>query len=535
MQSAISKFEPFPIPTVLRTLLKGFAWTMVAFVGAPAVFAQLSTDEKSASPIAPGPLILESANRSGNFTPEADSTTIIESDPILLFSGDSFRLVTQDTTRVAIANPEVAEAVVLSPKELLILGVGTGNTTLSVWQADGLHQYRIIVSDPSTKQVKEVLEAMGLHGVQVQLVGSSLILEGQVATELEHQNALKIAAAFRESTIDLISVSDPIQVRIDILVAEVSRDSGREVGIDWNNSVTWAGDFFYQRVKNHTREPREITRDSNLSFGHGLVSGEGTFDTVDNSITAVLNLLVQNGDARILAQPRLMTLSGKEASFLAGGEVPIVREGLNSFQVEYRSYGVQLTVKPSVDAQRMIELELSPEVSGVDFSSSAGGMPGFKTRRASTYLSAADGETIVIGGLLSSEQVESIQKVPLLGSIPILGHLFRSTRFQNNETELLFFVTPRLIQKNTGREWATDERIETIPQTMEEMKNLRDRHFTFDPETRSDIWLLDETSPEADQQPSPETVPSEGSPTDNTDDQGGAPSDAFPPSNQTDE
>jgi pilus assembly protein CpaC len=514
MHSAISKFEPFPIPTVLRTLLKGFAWTMVAFVGAPAVFAQLSTEEE---PAAPGPLILESANSSGEFTPDPDSTTIVESDPIQLFTGDSFRLVTQETTRVAIANPEVAEAVVLSPKELLILGVGTGNTTLSVWQADGLHQYRIIVSDPSTKQVKEVLEAMGLHGVQVQLVGSSLILDGQVATELEHQNALKIATAFREGTIDLISVSDPIQVRIDILVAEVSRDSGKEVGLDWNNSVTWAGDFFYQRIKNHTREPREITRDSTLSFGHGLSSGEGTFDTVDNSITAVLNLLVQNGDARILAQPRLTTLSGKEANFLAGGEIPIVREGLNSFQVEYRSYGVQLTVNPIVDAQRMIEMQLTPEVSGVDFGTSAGGMPGFKTRRASTYLSAEDGETIVIGGLLSSEQVESIQKVPILGSIPILGHLFRSTRFRNNETELLFFVTPHLIQKDVGREWATDERLDTIPQTMEEMKNLRDRHFTFDPEARSDIWLLEDAQQLPEQEPASATHSSEATQTDPVD------------------
>src|SRR5690606_28363916 len=126
-----------------------------------------------------------------------------------------------------------------------------------------------------------------------------------VSTELERQNALKIVAAFKETTIDLISVTDPIQVRIDIQVAEVSRGSGKDVGIDWSDSVMWAGDFFYNRAKLHNHDPREVTRASSLQFGHGLTDGQNEIDKVDNALVAVLNLLVENGDARILAQPRL--------------------------------------------------------------------------------------------------------------------------------------------------------------------------------------------------------------------------------------
>ena len=162
----------------------------------------------------------------------------------------------------------------------------------------------------------------------------------------------------------------------------------------------------------------------------------------------------KNGDAKILAAPSILTLSGKEAFFLAGGEIPIpLADGEGGTKVEWKEYGIKLKVTPTLDKNNNITMSVSPEVSSLDWANAVliGGdkMPAITMRKATTNVQFINGGTLVIGGLLKREDSETVFKIPVLGDLPIIGGLFRSKEFQNGQTELLFFVTPRVIKDDS--------------------------------------------------------------------------------------
>jgi pilus assembly protein CpaC len=179
-----------------------------------------------------------------------------------------------------------------------------------------------------------------------------------------------------------------------------------------------------------------------------------TAGTIPVGVEATLHLLMQKNKARILSEPTLVTLSGKEASFLSGGEMPIVQQLQNTFTVEFKQFGVLMKIKPTVDSARNINTHISTEVSDVNANVTVLGVPSFSTRRAETDVQVKDGQTIFIGGLLSHNVQESLRKFPWLADIPVLGLLFRSKDFQSSRSELLIFVTPEVI-KDVDTEAAT--------------------------------------------------------------------------------
>lgn len=297
----------------------------------------------------------------------------------------------------------------------------------------------------------------------MRLTNGKLMLSGTVKDAGVASRVARLASAFAgDDVINMLSLGSPQQVMLEVRFAEVNRTVGEKLGVSgFANSL--GGSF------------RGVTGSGASARADGLggtqlgidpiLDNFGIFSALfsigDVDIDAFLNALEEQGMSKTLAEPTLVALSGEKASFLAGGEFPIpVVQGGNAggggggggqaITVEFKSFGVSLGFTPTVLGDNLINLIVEPEVSSLDPSASVtiNGLtiPGLQTRRASTTLELRDGESFVLAGLLRTEFQTNVQQLPILGSIPIIGSLFRSTQFQKGETELLIVVTPRLVK-----------------------------------------------------------------------------------------
>jgi len=237
---------------------------------------------------------------------------------------------------------------------------------------------------------------------------------------------------------------------MSVKITEFNTNKLTELGINWADAINGpsAGALFgYERVNG--ADSLGLATDDTLapSFTGALsaaalhsplgVIGLGT------EIISRINLLVSTGDAIILAEPRLSARSGGKAEFLAGGEIPVVTQGgLGSTNVEFKEFGIILNINPMVDDENNILATINTEVSAIDLSNAVGGVPAFITRKTTTDVSVKDGDTLILSGLIDRSMGENIDKFPILGDIPVLGALFRSTQWKNDLTELVIFVTP---------------------------------------------------------------------------------------------
>jgi pilus assembly protein CpaC len=241
-----------------------------------------------------------------------------------------------------------------------------------------------------------------------------------------------------DKVVNLLSVGSPQQVLLEVRFAEVSRGTAKQLGINsfsWSNSSSSGG----------IGVPPDL---SNSPF-------QGALTLFGPGLNFQIDALEQKGLARTLAQPNLIALSGETASFLAGGEFPIpvgvsTQGGIPTITIEFKEFGVSLAFTPTVLGDGLINLVVAPEVSSLDRDASIQlqgfNIPGLKVRRAKTSLELRDGQSFAMAGLIQSDFENTVRAVPLLGQIPIIGALFRSTRFRNDETELVMVVTPRLVR-----------------------------------------------------------------------------------------
>jgi pilus assembly protein CpaC len=255
-----------------------------------------------------------------------------------------------------------------------------------------------------------------------------------------------------EGIVDLLVIKEFRQVELDVIVAEVATSKLREIGFDWigaAKNVPIYGMF----LGDQSGFPSTL-----LSPGGGISPGAGTipfgsatsgiFRYVNGSfsLTSLFRLIHNKNVTEILAQPRLVMKNGRSGGFLAGGEFPVVQTLQNSFSVEFKPFGVRLDFVPTITWSDRIDLRVFPEVSEIDQTVSVQGVPGLKVRRSVNDVEMREGETLVISGLLDRRILKDLTKFPLLGDIPILGALFRSTRFRNQESELVFVITPRIVR-----------------------------------------------------------------------------------------
>ncbi len=308
-------------------------------------------------------------------------------------------------TRLAIGDPKIADVRVNGDRNFLLTGVSSGATSLMVWTA--------CASAPRQSMV---------------------FVKGKATSAL--------------TSVSLPPSEDPLlpsQVQTDIRFVEVSRTKLKEAS---TSLFGQGGNFLFGSPGNGTAP----VAPTNSFRGQGVNNGFFNIGFGGGRISAMINALEQSGFAYTLSRPSLVALSGQSASFLAGGEVPIPvpSAGSDSISIEYKEFGIRLTLTPTVIDRNRITLKVAPEVSELDYSNAVQiegiQVPALTVRRTDTSVSLADGESFVISGLISSNNRSTISKFPGLGDIPILGAFFRDSNISREEKELLMIVTPHLVQ-----------------------------------------------------------------------------------------
>lgn len=433
-------------------------------------------------------------------------------------------------TRVSVANPEIADIVLISDREIYINGLGIGVTNLTLWGRTRFTSTNIIVEADISLLKEKLAKILPMEKIAVESAGDTIVLSGEVSSPTAQQTALDLAAGFlreqalKEQTpgggtppgetppaggatpaagdtksggqkkpaeskiVNLLHVGGVQQVMMEVRIAEIQRDVARRMGVNVSG-VSPQGNFGVSQIGSLTGVssiqrligviPTTIPPFGSLTTGwtQGIgtgVTGLGGFMSGGVLWSMFFDILKTQGLGRVLAEPNVVSTSGQEASFWAGGEFPYpVPQTFGTVTIEFKKFGVLLKFTPLVLDAGKIAVKVSPEFSELDFTTApvviAGiTVPGLRVRQVITHVELKDGQTFAIGGLISDTHRNAINKFPVLGDIPILGNLFRSSQYQKNETELVVLVTPRLVKPMTSTAAArlpTDRYIE--PDDME--------------------------------------------------------------------
>ncbi len=340
----------------------------------------------------------------------------------------------QQVASVFVANPAVADVQVVSPGVIYLFGKQAGDTNLIALGADDESQasLRLQVRDGDA-QASEALRGIdGDSQVRLHMAGNQLIAEGRsnsVEGAMATQSTLD-AQAPAGGSLDRSTYDGTNQINIRVRFAEVARDELLSYGVSWNALI------------------------NNGSFSFGVLTSNIASSPGSEGVDGLLQALQQNNLLQILAEPNITTVSGQTASFLAGGEIPIpVPVNSDLVGIQYKQFGVSLLSTPTLLPNGRISMEVRPEVSSLtsDNVQIAGyDVPSLQVRRADTVVEVGSGQTFAIAGLFQRQVSNELERIPVLGDIPILGQLFRSRRFQRNETELVILITPYLVRPSSS-------------------------------------------------------------------------------------
>ncbi|CAM2144470.1 pilus assembly protein CpaC [Pararobbsia alpina] len=347
--------------------------------------------------------------------------------------------VGKSLSRVAIGDPSVADVMVMRGSRtgnLLLIAKAPGTTSLLVWTHDAADAQRYTIN--VTSAAAHALADPG--GATISSAGATTIIKGSSPSVISHERAVAAAKAANVKdgvVVDQSTIAVSPVVQVDVKVVEFSRSVLKEMGFNLQKM----GSGFSYGIAN----PGTASSDAPLATAFNLVANWSS-----HGLTGSLSVLEGDGLARVLAEPTLVALSGQSANFLAGGEVPIpVPQGLGSTAIEYKPYGVGLTLTPTVLSANRIALKVAPEASDLDFAHgvtiSGVSVPAITTRRADTTVELGDGESFVIGGLIDRETITNVSKVPVLGDLPVIGAFFKSLDYQQTDKELIIVVTPHLV------------------------------------------------------------------------------------------
>ena len=355
-------------------------------------------------------------------------------------------------TRIAITNPEVADAVVVQPREILIDGKKAGTVSLIVWGGDRRAQYDIVVEPAITTLEQHLQTLFPGEAIAVSVSEEAVILSGQVSSTAVMLRAGEIARASSQKTqvINMLQVpggNESQQVMLQVRFAEVNRRALTELGL----SLFVLRNRFVGRSTTQQFSAPEFDDEggqNRLTFSDYL---NLFFMDRQEGYGAVLRALQQSGGFQSLAEPNLIAYNGQEASFLAGGEfpVPIVQGATGTVTVQFKEFGIRLNFRPTI-AGDVIRLKVRPEVSTLDFANGITlegfRIPALTTRRAETDVELRDGQSFAIAGLLDNLRQNDKAAIPILSKLPIIGALFQSKAERAEETELMVLITPRLVR-----------------------------------------------------------------------------------------
>jgi pilus assembly protein CpaC len=425
-------------------MLTALAPMLLAGIGA-AIAQNAPTTPPPAEGQAPRPLPMRDLTRQGSVTQPGGL-------PFTLDAGTGRILqLGRPAASVFAADPRVVEVRPASPTSLFVFGVAPGRTTIAALDTQGapVAQYELTVRPSAygaTEAEATLARVLPGRSLRVATRQNGLALSGEVQDPAEAERAVAVARSFlTEGQVldNRLSVLGQVQVNLRVRIAEVSREVTRALGIDWQN-IGNIGRFATGLLTRNT-----LVDAVNPANRLGL-SYSGLVD-----VNAVIDALAQDRLITVLAEPNLTAMSGQTASFLAGGEFPIpvgLRENLVS--IEFKQYGVSLAFVPTVMSQGRISLRVRPEVSELTeqgavrlgTGNSSIQIPGLAVRRAETTVELGSGQSFAIAGLLQDSSRNLGRSVPGVGEIPVLGALFRSDRFQRNETELVIIITPYIVR-----------------------------------------------------------------------------------------
>lgn len=413
----------------------GLAWPACHAVGAELTLAKAATPGKPAAvKAASTPVQRESANVI-EFAPQISATV-----------GKSILLrLPAPVSRLSVGNKDVADVVLINPKEIYLLGKSIGSTNVILWSKSG-QSTAVDVSaglDVAVLQGKLQQLMPGENRIRVTAAGDSLVLTGSVSDAVKVDRVLALAEAYGgKKVVNMLHAAAPQQVMLEVKVAEVSKNLLDKLGVrltatDHNSGLSLISSFLFGTVGNFP------------NLGGSL--------SLDKPGDIKIEAEKKDGLIKILAEPNIIAMSGQEGSFLAGGKifipVPQTGSGGTTVTLEEREFGVGLRFTPTVLEDGRINLRVAPEVSELSstgtevlVSGSKSILPTITTRRASTTVQLRDGQSLAIGGLIKNNVTETMKALPILGELPIIGALFRSSEFQNERTELLFVITPRLVR-----------------------------------------------------------------------------------------
>lgn len=362
---------------------------------------------------------------------------------------------------VFIANPDVADVQVMSPTSIMVYGHKTGQTTLMATDNNGgTLLLRTVMVTQNLDDLRQALNAViPGHKIKVEAVPNGIVLTGEAKDPGVIEDARRLAMRYvpKDSgeVINRIKVRGSNQIQIRVRFAEVSRDVDKRFGIDWE-SIGNIGGFAFGFMSGNA--PVVVSEGANILNRTRPSTGNSVNDIFKFSestgafnLNALIDALAVEGLVTVLAEPNLTAKSGETASFLAGGEFPVpVPQSQTTVTIEWKTYGVSLAFTPTLIGENRMSLHVRPEVSQL---SDAGAVtlnnitvPALTTRRAETTIELASGQSFAIGGLLNNNQAQSVNKFPFLGDTPILGPLFRSTRFLNKQSELVIIITPYIVK-----------------------------------------------------------------------------------------
>lgn len=361
-------------------------------------------------------------------------------------------------TRVAVGNGDVVDVTNIGTNEVVVIAKKEGNSTLHLWMRDG-RQYSvpIIVGTANPQVVADTVRMLlaDMDNIDVHVISDRVVVTGRDV----HPALATRLASLKEIYPQLLDFTsaDPVGMRpmvlMDVQIMEFNTTALEELGIKWDSVINGpAGAWLKDAQRNdYFRLLPQSEPFNTLDNLPPRLPGTLGYFGIATAITSQINLMMNQGKAVLLASPKLSARSGGSAKFLVGGEVPIpIPQGFGQYTIDFKEYGIKLDIAPVVNGNEEISTTLLAEVSRVDPSVSAMGVPGFLTRRSESEINVRAGDTIVISGLVDSQAAKSAEKFPLLGDIPVLGKLFRSDSFRGNKTELVMFVTPRIIAADSA-------------------------------------------------------------------------------------
>ncbi len=364
--------------------------------------------------------------------------------------------------RVMVGNEEIADIMPVSSRSIYVLGRKLGTTSLSIFdKANRLISVVDVAVGPDVVSLRrQMAELMPGENLGASISNDAIVLRGIASSAPVVDRAVQLAKTYAgDKVVNMISVGTSQQVMLEVRFAEVSRQAAKDLGFNHsflnNKTIGSVGSAAPQSVLLTQDNGYPTVAVTSIQDKFGVLGR--AFSIGSLNVFSTLDALESKGLIKTLAQPTLIALSGQTASFLAGGEfpIPVAQDGGGSdsstrITVEFKPFGVSLGFTPTVLADGVINLAVEPEVSSLDPSASVqiNGLtiPGLRTRRANTVLELRDGEAFAMAGLIQNDYSTTIRQLPILGSIPVIGTLFRSTGFQKGETELVIVVVPHLVK-----------------------------------------------------------------------------------------